>query len=432
MPTWAGIILSRFVISCTRRVAIATDRPLARCRRGRARQIARRNANHPSDACALHGERVSMSERARNWPMGLCVMCGLPGVGKSTLAAALRQKERPYTTVLLSYDDILAADAFEEEAVCEYREVSCQTLDPGGREQSLWKRHRQHLLQCLEHLLVSLSSCSPLQAPSGVPDSLWKRFCQCLAHQGLISAPSSNAQFQRCVLNPAHFPFYFILDDNFYYQSMRYEVYQLARKYSLGFCQLYLQCSVESCLQRNKGRQHPVTDKTILLMERKIEKPNPEKNTWEENSLSLDSSGGGIADDTQIHDLLNRALENPVRPLDDDCEERERDREICAANLIHQADQSLRRLIAETMQTVKGTVASKDIKRIAQELQCVKSKALEQLREHITVQTVLPAKADRDFNVQAYFTEEKERILQPYLCQSQDPRLDCQNSPAIS
>ncbi|CAI9606319.1 unnamed protein product [Staurois parvus] len=200
---------------------------------------------------------------------------------------------------------------------------------------------------------------------------------------------------------------------------------------SLGFCQLYLQCSTESCLQRNKGRQIPVMDKTILLMERKIEKPNPEKNTWEENSLFLDSSGGDIADDTRINDLLSGALETPMQPLDDDDNERERDREICAASLVHQADQSLRRLISETMHKLKGSSASQDIKRISQELQCVKSKALEQLREHITVQTVLPDK-DRSFDVQSYFTEEKERILQPFLCQSQKPWMDCQKSSAIS
>ncbi|XP_040178068.1 L-seryl-tRNA(Sec) kinase [Rana temporaria] len=366
-----------------------------------------------------------MSARERIWPMGLCLLCGLPGAGKSTLAAALKEKASPaYTMVLLSYDEILAEDAFEEEeSPCESREVSCQSPEPGGREQSLWKTYRQQLLQCLEHLVESVSSRSPLlQAPGDIKDRLWKRFCQCLASQGLISASRSNSGSRHVCINPVHFPVVFILDDNFYYQSMRYEVYQLARKYSLGFCQLYLQCSTESCLQRNKDRQKPVMDRTILLMERKMEKPNPEKNTWEENSLFLDSSGGGVVDDTRINDLLSRALENPVRLLDDDNEERERDREICSASLIHQADQSLRRLISETMQTVKESASKQDIKRIARELQCVKSKALEQLRQQIAVQTVHPER-DRRFNVMSYFTEEKERILQLYWCQAQKPKI---------
>ncbi|KAM5141083.1 L-seryl-tRNA(Sec) kinase [Mantella aurantiaca] len=373
-----------------------------------------------------------MSERERNWPMGLCLLCGLPGAGKSTLAAALRQKERPFAIVVLSYDDVLAEEAFEGESLRQSRVVSCQSSEPGGSEQSPWKQCRQHLLHCLEILLVSLFSGSLLQAPDDVSDAVWKRFCRCLACQGLISASSSNSGFRSFSINPMRLPLYLILDDNFYYQSMRYELYQLARKYSLGFCQLYLQCSAESCLRRNEGRPHPVMDKTILLMEKKIEMPNPEKNTWEENSLVLDSSGGCIADDTRITELLNRALENPVRPPDDDIEQREQDREICAANLLHQADQTLRRLISETMQTVKGFVAGQDMKIIARELQCVKSKALEGLRQRIALQTVLPDNADRAFNVRVYFTEEKERILQPYLSRSRESWTDCQKSPAVS
>lgn len=70
--------------------------------------------------------------------MGLCVLCGLPGAGKSTLAAALKERASPaYTMVSLSYDEILAGDAFEEEeSPCESREVSCQSPEPGGREVS--------------------------------------------------------------------------------------------------------------------------------------------------------------------------------------------------------------------------------------------------------------------------------------------------------
>ncbi|KAF2975087.1 hypothetical protein EK904_004142 [Melospiza melodia maxima] len=104
---------------------------------------------------------------------------------------------------------------------------------------------------------------------------------------------------------------------------MRYEVYQLARKYSLGFCQLFLECPVECCLQRNRLRSDPVPEQTIQLMARKIEMPDPRKNTWEQHSLILSSSDGISEDERQLEPrvqpvlsirLTRRAGEPSLRP----------------------------------------------------------------------------------------------------------------------
>lgn len=59
---------------------------------------------------------------------------------------------------------------------------------------------------------------------------------------------------------------------------------------SLGFCQLFLDCPLETCLLRNGQRPQPLPNETIRLMESKIEKPNGEKNAWERNSLVIQSS----------------------------------------------------------------------------------------------------------------------------------------------
>lgn len=56
---------------------------------------------------------------------------------------------------------------------------------------------------------------------------------------------------------------------------------------TLGFCQLFLDCQVEVCLQRNCQRMQPLPEETIHAMVQKIEVPNPEKYTWEQNSLIL-------------------------------------------------------------------------------------------------------------------------------------------------
>ncbi|XP_073402550.1 L-seryl-tRNA(Sec) kinase isoform X2 [Dendrobates tinctorius] len=188
------------------------------------------------------------------------------------------------------------------------------------------------------------------------------------------------------------------------------------KKYSLGFCQIFLHCPVDCCLLRNNRRKDRVADSTIILMDSKIEKPNPEKNSWETRSLFLDSSDGIDMDEVsaRITNLMKQALENPVLPIEGESTEKERDRDICATNLIHREDQNLRRLISETMQTVKGLVSAKDIKTIAQELQQAKSKALDQLRHSITGQTALTPSTESISGVQSSFREEVDCIVQRY------------------
>lgn len=79
---------------------------------------------------------------------------------------------------------------------------------------------------------------------------------------------------------------------------------------SLGFCQLFLDCSLETCLQRNGQRPRPLPAETIHLMGRKIEEPNPEKNAWEHNSLTIQSPAcaSKARYPTQSHPLLGVSL----------------------------------------------------------------------------------------------------------------------------
>lgn len=58
---------------------------------------------------------------------------------------------------------------------------------------------------------------------------------------------------------------------------------------ALGFCQLFLDCPLETCLQRNGQRPGALPADTIRLMGGKMEEPNPEKNAWEHNSLTVRS-----------------------------------------------------------------------------------------------------------------------------------------------
>lgn len=59
---------------------------------------------------------------------------------------------------------------------------------------------------------------------------------------------------------------------------------------ALGFCQVHLHCDLQSCISRNESRSKSVPAQVIMEMVKRLEVPNPQKNSWERNSLSLDST----------------------------------------------------------------------------------------------------------------------------------------------
>nr|XP_009944070.1 PREDICTED: L-seryl-tRNA(Sec) kinase [Opisthocomus hoazin] len=224
---------------------------------------------------------------------------------------------------------------------------------------------------------------------------------------------------KRGVSGPAPRPLCLILDDNFYYRSMRYEVYQLARKYSLSFCQVFLECPLECCLQRNRLRSHPLPDQTIHLMATKIEMPDPEKNAWERNSLILKSLDCASEDNEQIISLLTTALENPVTQNEEDAEQKEADRVICAASAVHQADQTCRRIISQTMKDAKDkNVLPSEMKSLAEELNKLKAEFLEGLRQgnHLQHQICLQNQySDPATSVISSFQHEATNVVNKYV-----------------
>ncbi|KAG8435651.1 hypothetical protein GDO86_013543 [Hymenochirus boettgeri] len=337
-----------------------------------------------------------MSEQTQKRQVGVCLLCGLPGSGKSTLARSLSSGNSRKKFAVIPYDNIITAEAILT---------------------SLWKQHRQHLLENLEQFFLALLNFSTLGAPeSSSTDGTWYHFVQSLEEQGLISSVRSHTDnLHYTVMISETDSVCLVLDDNFYYQSMRYEVYQLARKYSLGFCQLYLHCPVEICLQRNKERPVPVPEDTIRHMEKKIEKPNPEKNSWEQNSLTLDSSQHITAENERIIQLINQAMANPLRPLQEDSEIKEIDRTITAANILHQADQNLRRYISDTMKMVKGAVSAYDLRAIALEFQSAKAKVLEDLRQSMSEKNLQPINDSKSTDILAIFKEQTNHIVQRYV-----------------
>lgn len=335
----------------------------------------------------------------------LCVLCGLPAAGKSTLARALSlrlRREWRWAVGVVAYDDVMP-EAFPEE-------------EAAGPLAPSWKALRRELLGCLEGFLRALLHRAPLSAPSGGTGALWAAFTASLQAQGLLHpapAPEGPAHLLPTPAAAAG-PLLLILDDNFYYRSMRLEVHRLARRYSLGFCQLFLDCPLETCLQRNGRRPGALPADTILLMQGKMEEPNPQKNAWELNSLTVRSATCSPEASPELTGLLLAALENPVTYVEDNVEQKEVDRAVCSSSTLHQADQALRRIVSQTMKEAKDAcLRPPDLKLLAAALNQLRAELLRDLRLGSRAGPCSQAPGVPD--AVALFQDEKDSLVRKYL-----------------
>ncbi|XP_046362359.2 L-seryl-tRNA(Sec) kinase-like isoform X2 [Haliotis rufescens] len=177
-----------------------------------------------------------------------------------------------------------------------------------------------------------------------------------------------------------------VIDDNMYYRSMRYDYYQLARKYGLGFCEVHVDCPSDMAVARNKQRTlGRVEDNVIVTMATKMEVPDSAAFHWEKYSLSIthDTRNGCC----RMRSLMKAAMLDPVQAVVEDVAGKEESRRRCSENVIHQTDQILRKLLAIRMKSAKEAQLSKaNLRSLSTKLIEVKSALLAEMRSgHITV-----------------------------------------------
>ncbi|KAM7381469.1 hypothetical protein PAMA_012352 [Pampus argenteus] len=333
-------------------------------------------------------------------PVCLCVLCGLPGAGKSTLSRTVcsTAAQHGWRSTVVPYDDLIPEHAFHTRIVAEDVEEM----------QTEWKLHRHAVLQCIEKLLKKPEVLTELPNNRQINNAAWERCVQAL--QELETSDHYQAELS---------PLVFLLDDNFYYPSMRYEVFQLARKYSLGFCQVYLQCNLESCISRNQSRSEPIPTEVIQEMAKRLKSPNPQKNSWETNSILLNTSENVSECDIQkVMELISSALSNPLSPVEDNMEQKEADRQKCAPSVVHQADQTCRRLISEAMKTARESRVSPDhLRSLAAQLNESKARFLHNLRKEFLQEVPFSHEEDIDVErvvkraVDVFDNDKKELLL---------------------
>ncbi|XP_029934258.1 L-seryl-tRNA(Sec) kinase [Myripristis murdjan] len=336
----------------------------------------------------------------------LCVLCGLPAAGKSTLARTVCSlaAQHGWSSTVLPYDDLIPEHAFQLKLVEDGDDKQQQTTE--------WKLHRLAVLQCIEQFLEKRQA--PTEPPATgcqINSAVWGRCIQPLLEPKTVDHSKAD-----------HSPLLILLDDNFYYPSMRYEVYQLARKCSLGFCQVYLHCAMELCISRNQSRSKPLPTEVILEMTKRLESPNPQKNPWEKQSITLNSTDSLSKWDIQrLMELISSALSNPLSPVEDDAEQKEADRIKCATSVVHQADQACRRLVSEAMKSAReNKVDPKHMRSLAAELNESKTRFLHNLRKQFLQE--LPIAQGEDIDVEhvvktavEVFNQDKNKILKSFI-----------------
>lgn len=255
--------------------------------------------------------------------VALVVLVGLPGAGKSTLcktivAAAEKKPElKSFYFVHVCYDTFIPLTS--QEKYVEARK--------NGTEEELncWKAARHDVYLNVERLVICLKTNTSNSSISS-----------------LFNIQDQGGKFSNYVI---------LLDDNFYYRSMRYEYYQLARKYTVGFTQVLVDCNVDIAVEQNLKRTVSVPTAVVYNMAQKFQPPKPKENSWEAASIVVPSHN--LTDLDGLLHLIQESILSPVLPVENNELEKEESRLICSCNVAHQADLFLRSHVGNVIKEVQ-------------------------------------------------------------------------------
>lgn len=256
----------------------------------------------------------------------LVVLLGLPGAGKSTLCQKLFQslETKPNSSdiclIHVCFDELIPLTLQEKFVLIKQSKLN------DDDEGTSWKSARRDVYYKVDNLVKCLKN-------GNVDSDIFNIF-------GIIGKQDANAKYV------------ILLDDNFYYRSMRYEYFQLARKHNVGFCQCYIECATEVAIHQNQSRDIQVPTVAIEAMAKNLQPPHPHEQTWECNTVVISSESSARTD--IVWDIVEKSLESPVPSLENRDEEIAEARLRCSLSVAHQADLILRGLVGTLIKEAKA------------------------------------------------------------------------------
>jgi len=305
----------------------------------------------------------------------LVLLIGIPASGKSFFRKFLEDYFQ--TNCQSGLGSVLVC------SVC-YDDFS-QVRNPLSNDVSKWRDERSKVIKLVERIIVCVKDKKVIN-----PNT----FSNVSVINGHFDNPDS---------------FLIVIDDNMYYRSMRYEYFQLARTYCVGFCQLYFDITLQQALKYNKKRctELQVPDNIIETMFKKIEPPH-NKHLWESNSVFVTSNSNDHQNPIieNVISCITNALLNPEK-IDNTKIQKEESRQITNSNSLHQIDNLLKQLIGHLIRTqVKETISPNNPETVAKYLSSRRLSLLKQIRAG---SVMLPVNLNEPVN------QAKIELLKPVL-----------------
>ena len=296
----------------------------------------------------------------------ILLMCGLPSSGKTLLTNNLVNHSKLNPILFKSQSNVV----FYKISIDELIPISEQ-YSKIQTESGFWKKFR-HNLRIATNLFINQLIDNKLTVNEIIDENV-SSLLGSIKRQNNLS--ENNLFDNKCEY------FVVIIDDNFYYKSMRYEFFQTSKKLCLGFAIIMINCSLELSLNRNQNRSEDkrLPEDVIIKMNERFECPKPEGFEFRTHFIFADSFDYNIAE--ELIEFIVDSIDNPIiystirSPIEEDIR---RTLNIESKNnLIHKIDCILRQIINEII------VQSFDKKSIAKTLNESKKCLLNDLKKSI-------------------------------------------------